>query len=147
MPRSGTCMQSWRVLIRVQHRKTRRRSDTVNVVVFTGGNYVEMLARPFTWGQFLCIHAICPGGTEKSQNFDPSKHVPTGLHFSRKICFVPESLWPVKCTAFSDFWTGQIALHSRVTQVMNTVSTWHLYTPVVAKCLDSTLRERNAIDF
>ena len=38
------------------------------------------------------IHAICPGGTEKSQNFDPSKPVPAGRHFSCKICFVRESL-------------------------------------------------------
>ena len=87
-----------------------------------------------------CIHAICPGGTQKSRNFNPSKAVPAGRHFSFKICFVPESLWPVKCIAFSDFWTGQIAIKAIITWSSNpshyTVSTWHLYNDVV-KCLDS----------
>ena len=84
---------------------------------------VHLSVWQYHWSEWsIHIHAICPGGTEKSRNFDPSKPVPAGRHFSRKICFVQESLWPVKCTAFSDFWTGQIAinlsrpfLHGRVT--------------------------------
>ena len=45
---------------------------------------------------YKIIHAICPGGTEKSRNFDPLKPVPAGRPFSRKICFAPESMWSVK---------------------------------------------------
>ena len=58
-----------------------------------------------------------------------SKPVLAGHHFSCKICFVPESLWPVKCTALSDFWTGQIAIKTIITrssnpsQLLYTVST------------------------
>ena len=33
--------------------------------------------------------------------------------------FVPELLWPVKCTAFSDFWTGQIAIKTIITRSGN----------------------------
>ena len=71
------------------------------------------------------------GGTKKFRNFDHLKPVPAGHLFSRKICFVPESLWPVKCTIFSGFWSGQLN-----DQGMYTISTWHLCNDVV-KCIDS----------
>ena len=92
-------------------------------------------AIPSLWLLVNCIHAICPGGTEKSQNFDPSKPVPAGHHFSRKICFVPESLWPGKCsgkcTAFSNFWTGQIAIKTIITRSSNPSHEYWIYlTPV-----------------
>ena len=90
------------------------------------------------WHQETCtvksIHAICPGRTKKSRNFDPSKPVPTGRYFSRKICFVPESLWPVKCTAFSDFWTGQIAIKTIITRPINPSHVYCIYLTPVQRC-------------
>ena len=80
------------------------------------------------------IHAICPRGTEKYQNFDPSKPIPTGRRFSRKICFVPESLWPVKCTAFSDFWTGQIAIKTIITRSSKPSHVYCTYLAPVQRC-------------
>ena len=80
------------------------------------------------------IHAICPGGTEKSRNFDPSKPVPEGRHFFINICFVPESLWPVKCTAFSDFWTGQIAIKTIITRLSDRSHVYCIYPTPVQRC-------------
>ena len=71
---------------------------TVEVAIF--GNFPDLTE---------LIHAICPGGTEKSPKFDPLKSVPAGHHFSCKIYFVPYSLWLVKCTPFSGFWSDEIA--------------------------------------
>ena len=77
------------------------------------------------------IHAICPGGTEKSRKFDPLKYVPCGTPFSCKIYFVPDSLWPVICTPFSGFWSGQLSTKIHYTVGSGgiiTVSTRHLYS-------------------
>ena len=90
--------------------------------------------RPTFHAWVTIIHAICPGRTEKSRNFDPSKPIPTGRRFSRKICFVPESLWPVKCTAFGDFWTGQIAIKTIITRSSNPSHVYCIYLTPVQRC-------------
>ena len=75
-----------------------------------------------TFDLVIPIHAICPGGTEKSRNFDPSKPVPAGRHFSRKICFVPESCQILSICGLSNalhFQTSGLAIKTIITRSGN----------------------------
>ena len=69
-----------------------------------------------TWSKHTCHMSR---RDRKILEFWSLKTLPGGTPFFRKICFVPESLWPVKCTAFSDFWTGQRAIKTIITRSGN----------------------------
>ena len=79
----------------------------------------------FHYCYVIIIHAICPGGTEKSRNFDPSKPVPAGRHFSRNPCGLSNAL---------HFQTCQIAIKTIITRSSNPSHVYCIYLTPVQRC-------------